>query len=93
MEQAREIRAQRELAQELGTWLGSLPGCTKLLMPSIFQTMYRNSRRQSYPVNHSKLRALADASPRVGAAMLTTPTIALALEVRVNLLIMNRPKW
>jgi hypothetical protein len=30
MEQAREIRAQRELAQELGTWSGSLPGYTRL---------------------------------------------------------------
>jgi hypothetical protein len=30
MEQAREIRAQRELAQELGTWLGSLLGYTRL---------------------------------------------------------------
>ena len=30
MEQAREIRAQRELAQELGTWLGSLSGYTRL---------------------------------------------------------------
>jgi hypothetical protein len=93
MEQAREIRAQRELAQELGTRLGSLPGYTRLLIPSIFQTMYRNSRGQSYPVNRSKLIALTDASPRVGAAMMTTPMIVLALEVRVNFLIMSRPRW
>lgn len=31
MEQAREIRAQRELAQELGTWLGSLSGVHKVI--------------------------------------------------------------
>ena len=56
--------------------------------------MYRISRGQSYLVNHSKLGALAaDASPRGGAAMLTTPTIVLDLEVRVNLLIMSRPSW
>jgi hypothetical protein len=32
MEQAREIRAQRELAQELGTWLGSLSDKQKSLI-------------------------------------------------------------
>lgn len=31
MEQAREIRAQRELAQELGTWFDSLSGYTKVI--------------------------------------------------------------
>jgi len=67
-------------------------GVHKVIDALIFQTMYRNSRGQSYPVNRSKLRALADASPRVAATMLMMTTIFLALEVRVNLLIMSRPR-
>lgn len=55
--------------------------------------MCRNSREQSYPVNHSKLRTQAGAWPRRVAAMPTMLTIVQTLEVRVHPPIMNHLKW